>query len=62
MKITRFMKMKRFGGDPVDILLEQSHNPLKRTFHVEHPTPEHTIQVLAEFKAPLDTEKAQREP
>ena len=62
MKITRFMKMKKFSQDPADILIEQSHNPLKRTVHVEDSSSEYAIRLLSEFKAPLDTEKAQHEP
>ncbi|KAI0343952.1 hypothetical protein BDW22DRAFT_1355187 [Trametopsis cervina] len=62
MKITRFMKLRTFIGDPVDMLMERNRNPLKHISRVETPTAEETAQWLSEFRNPLDTEKAQREP
>ncbi|KAI0094570.1 armadillo-type protein [Irpex rosettiformis] len=62
MKITRFMKLKTFSNNPADILMEVNHNPLRHTVHCDRPTSQYTTQWLADFKAPLDIKKAQREP
>lgn len=62
MKITRFMKLKTFTDNPADLLLERSQNPLKRTIVVSEPSCEYTTRCLAEFRQPLETEKARNEP
>ncbi|KAI0702460.1 hypothetical protein BC835DRAFT_1411015 [Cytidiella melzeri] len=62
MKITRYMKLKTFNDDVASVMSAHSHNPLKRTVHIENPTSEHAMHWLAGFRTPLDTDKAQREP
>lgn len=47
---------------PTDLVLEQNHNPLKRQVPVVDPTHEYTDNWLAEFKSPLNIEKARKEP
>ena len=61
MKISRFMKLRTLSRGPVDLALELNHNPLKRAVPVENPSHEFTEEWLAEFKVPLDLEKARHE-
>ncbi len=47
---------------PSDLVIEQNHNPLKRKVRVNDPTHEFTDEWLAEFKTPLDLDRARNEP
>ena len=62
MKISRFIKLRTFSRDLVDIALEQNRNPLKRKVHVPTKTREYTTQWLEQFKDPLNAEMASSEP
>ena len=62
MKISRFIKLRTFSHTLTDIALEHNRNPLKRKVQIVTKTPEFTDQWLAEFKEPLDVEKARKEP
>ena len=61
MKISRFIKLRTFGHTLIDLALEQNHNPLKRKVSISTRTQEFTAQWLADFKDPLDREKARRD-
>lgn len=62
MKITRFMKLKAFTKDPAGLLLEESHNPLKRRLPVEDQSSGFTTKWLAQFREPLEVDNAQKDP
>ncbi|KAI0961190.1 hypothetical protein AcV7_000358 [Taiwanofungus camphoratus] len=62
MKISRFIKLRTLAQGPVDVALEQNHNPLRRKVPILHPTHAFTSAWLAEFKNPLALETAGREP
>ncbi|CCM01642.1 uncharacterized protein FIBRA_03703 [Fibroporia radiculosa] len=47
---------------PVDLVLEQNHNPLRRTVPVQSPSHAFRSEWLAQFKIPVDLEKARQEP
>ncbi|OBZ79723.1 Proteasome activator complex subunit 4 [Grifola frondosa] len=62
MKTSRFIKLRTFAQAPVDLALEQNHNPLRRQVPIIEPTQEFTSRWLAEYRVPLDMERARREP
>jgi len=62
MKISRYIKLRTLARDPIDLVLEQNHNPLRRTVPVMQPTHDFTSRWLAEFRTPLDIERGRREP
>ena len=62
MKISRYVKLRTLAQGPVDLALEQNHNPLKRKIAVEEPTREFYESVLQEYRTPLDLERARQEP
>lgn len=62
MKISRFIKLRTFGGTSTDLALEQNHNPLKHKVSIETPTADFTTQWLLDFRGPLDGEKAAQQP
>lgn len=62
MKISRYIKLRTLAHGPVDLVMEQNHNPLRRTVEIKEPSHSFTSQWMAEFKVPVDTQRAQREP
>lgn len=62
MKISRFIKLRTLNHGPADLALEHNHNPLKRTVTVDDPSHDYTDEWLAQFKTPLDLEKACQKP
>ncbi|KAH8100502.1 hypothetical protein BXZ70DRAFT_1022407 [Cristinia sonorae] len=62
MKVSRFIKLRTLAEGPVDLALERSKNPLKRMISVENPSQEYTAKFLAQFRVPLDLDKAREEP
>ncbi|GBE78103.1 hypothetical protein SCP_0109850 [Sparassis crispa] len=62
MKISRFVKLRTLSYGPIDLALEQNHNPLRRTVTIREPTHEFTSTWLADFRRPPDLQTAEREP
>lgn len=62
LKVSRIIKLRTLMQKPSDLVTEQNHNPLKRKVHMTDPTHESTDEWLAEFKTPLDLDKARKEP
>ncbi|KAI0828367.1 hypothetical protein BC628DRAFT_1417934 [Trametes gibbosa] len=62
MKISRFIKLRTLAHGPVDIAVEQNHNPLRRKVPVREQTREFFERSLSEYRKPLDLERAQQEP
>lgn len=62
MKVSRYVKLRSLAQGPVDLALEQNHNPLRRKVPVQDPTREFSDGVLAEYRVPLDIERARTEP
>ncbi|KAI0651592.1 hypothetical protein C8Q79DRAFT_934115 [Trametes meyenii] len=62
MKISRFIKLRSLARSPVDIALEQNHNPLRRKVPVKEFTREHSERALEDYRKPLVLERASQEP
>ena len=62
MKISRYVKLRTLANGPVDMALEQNHNPLRRKVPVTHPTREFSERCLEEYRQPLDIERSRKEP
>ncbi|KAH9947692.1 hypothetical protein B0H21DRAFT_737636 [Amylocystis lapponica] len=62
MKISRFIKLKTTSHGPVDLALEQNHNPLRRKVPSQDASYGFTSKWLAQFKVPLDLDCACRKP
>ncbi|KZT06355.1 uncharacterized protein LAESUDRAFT_653878 [Laetiporus sulphureus 93-53] len=62
MKISRYIKLRTLSNGPIDLALEQNHNPLRRTVSIAKPTHEFTAEWLAELRRPINIERARREP
>ncbi|KAL4243081.1 BLM10 family protein [Abortiporus biennis] len=62
MKISRYIKLRTLNHGPIDLALEQNHNPLRRKVPIVNPSQEYTSEYLSEFKKPLDIEEAKRQP
>ncbi|KAA1468544.1 hypothetical protein DENSPDRAFT_833875 [Dentipellis sp. KUC8613] len=62
MKALRYMKLRTFSRDAVDLLLERNRNPLKTQVEVNTPTHEFTAKFLQSFKEPLDLTTAPHKP
>ncbi|KAI0768547.1 hypothetical protein BD413DRAFT_614418 [Trametes elegans] len=62
MKISRFIKLRSLAHNPVDIVLEQNHNPLRRKVPVQEYTREAAERALQEYRKPLDLEYARKQP
>jgi hypothetical protein len=50
------------GHTDVDSALEQNHNPLRRSVHIEKPDSTMTLDFLSAFKEELDADRAVTEP
>ncbi|PCH33392.1 ARM repeat-containing protein [Wolfiporia cocos MD-104 SS10] len=62
IKMSRYVKLRTLARTPVDLVLEQNHNPLRRKVPVPDASQEFTLQCLAAYREPLDIEQARREP
>ncbi|KAI0724287.1 hypothetical protein C8T65DRAFT_714470 [Cerioporus squamosus] len=62
MKVSRYVKLRSLAHGPVDIAMEQNHNPLRRKVPVQDSTREFSDRLLAEYRVPLDIERAREEP
>ncbi|RPD81724.1 hypothetical protein L226DRAFT_527984 [Lentinus tigrinus ALCF2SS1-7] len=62
MKVSRYVKLRALAQGPVDLALEQNHNPLRCKVSVEDPSREYSEHLLAEYRVPLDIERARAEP
>lgn len=62
MKISRYIKLRTLSEGPVDLVLEQNHNPLRRAVEIQQPNRDFTSRWLSEYRSPLDIARAQREP
>ncbi|KAI9066676.1 hypothetical protein FKP32DRAFT_1589371 [Trametes sanguinea] len=62
MKISRFIKLRSLARGPVDLALEQNHNPLRRKVPVTDYSRESTERALQEYRKPLDLDRARQEP
>jgi len=54
MKILRFIKLRTTTADPMDLVLERNHNPLKKSLEIDNPSHSFTSRHLADLKAPVD--------
>ncbi|KAI0359128.1 hypothetical protein OH77DRAFT_1473765 [Trametes cingulata] len=62
MKISRFIKLRSLAHGPIDLALEQNHNPLRRKVPLQDLTREHSEQLLNEYRKPLDLGRAHEQP
>jgi proteasome activator subunit 4 len=62
MKCSRYIKLRTMGHTDVDSALEQNHNPLRRSVHIEKPDSTMTLDFLSAFKEELDADRAVTEP
>lgn len=54
MKVLRFIKLRTTTSDPVDLVLERNHNPLKRSLKIGNVSHSFTSKHLADLKTPVD--------
>ncbi|CDO70270.1 hypothetical protein BN946_scf184942.g70 [Trametes cinnabarina] len=62
MKISRYIKLRTLAHGPVDLALEQNHNPLRRKVPVTDFTRESSERALGEYRKPLNLDRARLEP
>lgn len=62
MKISRFIKLRSLAHSPIDVALEQNHNPLRTKVPVNDHTREFSEHLLDEYRKPLDLKRAHQEP
>lgn len=62
MKVSRYVKLRALAGSPIDVALEQNHNPLRKKVPVAETTREYAERLLADYRTPLDLEHARTEP
>ncbi|KAI0639143.1 hypothetical protein C8Q77DRAFT_1152142 [Trametes polyzona] len=62
MKISRYIKLRSLARGPVDVALEQNHNPLRRKVPTQDCTRETFENALNEYRTPLDLARAREEP
>ncbi|KAL7285721.1 hypothetical protein ACG7TL_000826 [Trametes sanguinea] len=62
MKISRFIKLRSLARGPVDLALEQNHNPLRRKVPVTDFSRGSTERALQQYRKPLDLDRARQEP
>lgn len=58
MKILRFIKLRTTTADPVDLVLERNHNPLKKSLEIDNPSHSFTSKHLTDLKTPVDLKSA----
>ena len=58
MKTLRFIKLRTTTADPVDLVLERNHNPLKKSLGIDIPSHSFTSKHLAALKTPIDLKNA----
>ncbi|KZT19390.1 hypothetical protein NEOLEDRAFT_1142177 [Neolentinus lepideus HHB14362 ss-1] len=62
MKMSRYIKLRTYYRNTIDLVLEQNHHPLRRRIDVTSPSHDFTREFLQAFRKSLDVEKAVREP
>ncbi|TDL28808.1 ARM repeat-containing protein [Rickenella mellea] len=62
MKSMRYIKLRTFCKSPLDLVMEQNHNPLRRRVQIPNRTHEFTAQFLQSFKRPLDIRQTTKQP
>ncbi|EPQ60969.1 hypothetical protein GLOTRDRAFT_135553 [Gloeophyllum trabeum ATCC 11539] len=62
MKVSRYIKLRTYHHDVVDLVLEQNHHPLRRIVKINSPSHAFTQDFLKNFRKPVDRELAMREP
>ena len=62
MKVSRYVKLRSVAHGPVELALEQNHNPLRRKVRVSEPTREFGERLLRDYKTALDLARAREEP
>ncbi|KAI0336090.1 hypothetical protein GY45DRAFT_1316150 [Cubamyces sp. BRFM 1775] len=62
MKISRFIKLRSLAQGPVDLAVEQNHNPLRKKVPMQGFTRESTERALRDYRTPLDLTRAHQEP
>jgi len=58
MKALRFIKLRTTAVDPIDLVLERNHNPLKKSLGINNPSHSFTSKHLADLKTPIDLKDA----
>jgi proteasome activator subunit 4 len=62
MKSSRFIKLKTTAHGPVDVVMEQNHNPLRRHVAIEVPSHEYTKRFLQNFQTAPDLDAVGETP
>ncbi|KAF9785996.1 hypothetical protein BJ322DRAFT_1005050 [Thelephora terrestris] len=62
MKVLRFIKLRTTTSDPIDLILERNHNPLKKSLEIDNPSRSFTSQHLADLKTPVSLKDASGMP
>ena len=62
MKVLRFIKLRTTTADPVDLVLERNHNPLKKSLEIDNPSHSFTSSHLADLKTPVDLQSVSGAP
>lgn len=62
MKILRFIKLRTTTVDPINLVLERNHNPLKKSLAIGNPSHSFTSKHLADLKRPIDLTNASGMP
>lgn len=62
MKSLRYVKLRTFMTSPVDIAMEQNHNPLRKEIKLQNVDQEFSVRFLAEFKQKLNLREAASKP
>jgi proteasome activator subunit 4 len=62
MKVLRFIKLRTTTSDPVDLILERNHNPLKKLLEIDNPSHSFTSKHLGDLKTPVSLEEASGTP
>jgi proteasome activator subunit 4 len=58
MKAIRYMKLRTFAHEPIDLTFERNNNPLKQSIAIRDPSHDFTREFLAQFQVPVDLIKA----
>jgi proteasome activator subunit 4 len=62
MKSSRFIKLKTTAHDPIDKIIEQNHNPLRRHVPIKNPTHEFTNKFMLGFRTEPDLDTIGNDP